>query len=46
MAYDIGAHMRPDCFRSKGPLHYYVYEWMLRGETKYVGRGVGDRGGV
>ena len=43
MAYDVGAHMRPECFRGKGPLHYYVYEWLLQNETKYVGRGVGDR---
>ena len=43
MAYDVVLDMRPACFRSKGTLRCYVYEWMLNDVTVYVGRGVGKR---
>ena len=39
MHYDVGTHMRHDCFRGKGPVSFYVYEWIWRDKTIYVGRG-------
>ena len=43
MSYDLASDMRADCFRGKGPLRHYVYEWICRDTTVYVGRGVDER---
>jgi hypothetical protein len=43
MFFDLASHMRSDCFRGKGPLRYYVYEWTCGDSTVYVGRGCDGR---